>query len=196
MYAEDAPRISEWAHDRPENLRDLITFVLLTIRVPFQRVEASMIDVRKQGANSAFLWGWKRPGFEYVRDNAAELHADLFDADTITAIDILATRVPGLGIVKGAFVVQMLGHEVACMDTRNLVELGYEGRYMRTDGVFAKLRPATRQRKIVDYVQTTIASGGAAHWWDHWCSGIAPGLAMTPNEVSRLHWTIPTGNRR
>lgn len=195
MYANDVPRISDWAHDRPENLRDLITFVLLTIRVPFGRVAPAMDDVRRQGADSAFLWGWKRPGYEYVRDNAEILFGDLFDADTVTAIDILATRVPGLGIVKGAFVAQMFGHNVACMDTRNLSDLGYSGRYARTDGRFDKLRPETRQRKIADYVSMTIASGGAEHWWDHWCTGIAPSLVTTPDKVSRMHWTIPTGEK-
>lgn len=196
MYQEHALRISDWAHDSPENLRDLITFVLLTIRVQFHRVESSMKETRKLGDASPHLWGWKRAGHAYVRDNAAELHADLFDADTIGFIDTLATRVPGLGIVKSAFVAQMFGHEAACIDARNMIALGIEGRPWRTDGQqFARMSMGARYAKIGKYLAQCEAFGGAAHLWDTWCSGIAPEMGMLPDEVSALHWKIPTGRR-
>lgn len=195
MYARDVPAIREYAEANPENFADVVTFVLLSIRVQFSRVPAAMRDVRAQGRDSAFLWGWKQGGYDYIHMHKRFLHGGLVyeRKDAVTTIDAIA-QVPGLGIVKAAFVAQMLGHNVACFDSRNMDTLEWGGRPFRFDK--AGMKPETRQRKIAEYVQMTIETGGAAHWWDHWCTGIAPGLGRTPSEVSRMHYAIVTGDRK
>lgn len=113
----------------------------------------------------------------------------------IGTIDLLASEVPGLGIVKSAFVAQMLGHNVACFDSRNLDTLEWGGRPFREFkriGGKCVVKRETRERRIAEYVKMTIETGGAAHWWDHWCNGIAPSMGLTGDDVSRLHHTIIT----
>jgi hypothetical protein len=197
MYADEVPRLSDWARDDPDNLADLCTFVVLTIRVTFARVAGAFKDVQRKGEDSAYLWGAKRQAYKDIHADPETLHADLFDANVMDTIDILATRVHGLGIVKSAFIAQMLGHDVACMDVRNITDAGLPERSWRTDGKqWHKLRPATRERKIAEYVQFTIETGGAEHWWNHWCHGIAPQFGGNADRVSKLHWSIPTGRRK
>lgn len=196
MYQDEVPRISDWAHESPENFLKLATFVVCTIRVPFGRVASHFHDVQRKGLESAHLWGFKRDSYADLHTNPEEHFGNLFDADTIGFIDYIACNIRGLGIVKSAFIAQMFGHEVACMDIRNITDLGWNERAFRTDGVFSKLKIETRERRIADYLRFCSESGGAEHWWNHWCKGIAPGLGVTADTVSRWHWQIPTGEKR
>ena len=202
MYAQDVPRIKAYAGASPDNLANVITFVLLSIRVQFTRVATAMRDVRREGRDSAFLWGFKQEGFDYVQAHKESIHSALCGAPyptTVEAVDYLASEVCGLGIVKAAFVAQMLGHNVACFDSRNLDSLEWGGRpfreFKRRNGVCV-IKAETRQRHIAAYVQMTIETGGAAHWWDHWCNGIAPQFGGDGDRVSRLHWQIIEGTNK
>lgn len=86
----------------------------------------------------------------------------------------------------------MLGHEVACLDARNMEALGWDGRpfreFRRRGGVCI-VRPETRLRRINDYIHATRESGGAEHWWDNWCEGMAlsPGFGGDAAKVSAAH---------
>lgn len=197
MYARDMPLLKAHAEASPEGLADVITFTLLSIRQPFATVERAMRDVRVNGAESVYLWGWKREGFEYAWDNAHHLYFQCIarQPGAVDCIDALATLVPGLGIVKGAFVAQMLGHNVACFDTRNLAALEIDPRtfreFKRREGKCV-VRYETRARRIADYVQMTIETGGAAHWWDLWCHALAPQFAGEADAVSAKHVEIIT----
>lgn len=90
-------------------------------------------------------------------------------------------------MVKAAFVVQCIGGGTACLDTHNLKRLGMSEGSVK---VSPKLRPATRRRKIIDYVKLCDAHGGPAYWWDTWCSFVAGRRGSplkTPEAVSSLH---------
>ncbi len=192
MYTDHVPQIAAHAKASPEGLADVCVFVLATIRVQFGRVPAGMREIRQRRHLASALWGWKREGYEFIRDNRDDLFAGAQALDdpetTCELIDLFASQVPGLGIVKAAFVVQMLGHDVACFDSRNLEVLGYatNARPWRNKKIGKQVN---RLRKISDYVQATRASGGSAFWWDHWCAGIAPALGITPDAVSGWHLT-------
>lgn len=193
MYARDVPEIKAYAEENADNFRDLLTFVLLSIRQPFRSLPTALRDVRRAGRDSVYLWGWKQEGYDYCREHSAELWAGCRMATTSGVIDLLASEVPGFGIVKSAFVAQMLGHNVACFDARNLIDLEWQGRpfreFKRKNGVCV-VKPETRKRRIAEYVQMTQETGGAAHWWDHWCNGIAPSLGTTGDEISRRHYRL------
>lgn len=191
MYREHVPAIRAHALASPQGLASVISFVLLSIRQPFGTLDTATRDVKVRGRNSAYLWGWKQPGWDHVHDPATieSLHARLCATEAtgsiVPTIDILACEVPGLGIVKGAFVAQMLGHEVACFDSRNLSAMEMPSHSFRNSKPGTS--DATRHRRIAQYVQITQETGGARHWWDTWCSAIAPSLGMTPEEVSERH---------
>lgn len=186
MYSTDVPAIRARALASPDGLAGAILFALLSIRQPFGTLNTATRDVAQRGSLSKYLWGFKRVAYDYVQEHKVTLWAEVCAAtDAVEAIDVLS-RVPGLGLVKAGFVAQMLGHDVACFDSRNLETLELTGRAFRFEKARLK-RPATRRRKIAEYVEITRDTGGAAHWWDHWCAGIAPSLGATAREVSGWH---------
>lgn len=172
MYAEDMPPIADFGLANADNFADVVTFVLLTIQQPLAGVKTQLDDVRKRGAKSRYLFGAKRDGYRYVQDMKAPLFAKVKRAietrDTAAGIDALLD-VPSLGIVKAAFVLQLLGApDAAVMDTHNLTRLGLKPTAFR----FAKAaikRPETRAKKIRDYLAYVASIGDAGYWWDSWC---------------------------
>lgn len=183
MYANHVPLLSD--HGRTgDGVADLVTFALLSIRQPFTLIPRQFRDVRKRGAKSQWLFGFKLPGYIYVKAHGAILASDLNSTpDAVDAIEIL-TRVPGLGIVKAAFVAQMLGYDVACFDSRNAKVLGLGSRPFRTDG-----KPPLR-RRVVSYVAMTRDTGGAEYWWDNWCERVAVDRGRTPMQISAMHLEV------
>lgn len=185
MYDRDMPLMREIALASPEGLTKVIAFVLSTIQQPLQSVANQMAELKREGVNSKYLFGSKRDGYRYAVDHACVLHAAVVEAvrvnDVVGAVDVL-TNVPGLGIVKAAFVAQICGLDVACLDTHNLRRLGMaEGALKLAKSV----KPETRRRKIADYVALCSSTGGARHWWNTWCDYVAG---------NRANKSLPTGD--
>lgn len=191
MYHRDMRKVRKHGLSGPAGLVDVVTFAILTIQQPLQTVGRQFDDIRENGAGSAYLFGSKRNGYLYACEHAETLFAAVSKAsevgDTVAAIDVLAC-VPSLGIVKASFVAQLLGFEVACLDRHNLARLGYA----ETAFKFPKsLKPETRLRKIADYVRICSETGGAAYWWNTWCSYVAGNRGSplkTAAQVSAYHW--------
>lgn len=181
MYAEHMPIIRRHGFRDAQGLRDVLTFVLLSIRVPFVRVSATVREVRQRGEKASALWGWKLQGWQYLRDNADDLLEAVHGAlGPVEAIGVLC-QVPGLGLVKGGFAAQLLGFPTGCLDGRNQAEFGIPARAWRTDG----LQPCTR--KILAYCAEVDRLGGAEFLWDTWCAGLAEQEKMEPERISRMH---------
>ena len=167
------PLMRDHALASPAGLVDVIAFVLCTIRQPLQSVKAQMADIRANGANAKSLFGMKRDGYRYAVDHAPVLHAAIAKAievnDVVGAVDVLS-NVPGLGIVKASFVAQIVGLEVACLDSHNLARLGLP----ETAFKLAKsVKPETKRAKIAAYVAACARTGGSAYWWNSWCEFVA-----------------------
>lgn len=157
----------------PEGLTDVVAFVLCTIQQPLQSVARQMADIRANGGASKYLFGSKRNGYAYAVEHKEVLFAAVTRAaqvgDTIGAVDVLS-NIPGLGIVKASFVAQIVGLEVACLDTHNLKRLGLgEAAFKMPKG----LKHSTRLAKIAAYVAICTETGGARHWWNSWCDFVA-----------------------
>jgi hypothetical protein len=196
MYSRDMPLMRDHALSSPEGLTDIVAFVLCTIRQPLQSVKRQMTDIRAHGAEAASLFGSKRDGYRYALEHAPVLHAAIVAAvasdDTIGAIDVLS-NIPGLGIVKAAFVAQICGLEVACLDGHNLARLGLgEAAFKLAKSV----KPETKRRKIADYVKACRDASPivdfARYWWDSWCEYVAGNKAnrslASADAVSAYHW--------
>ena len=93
-------------------------------------------------------------------------------------------RVRGLGIVKSAFVAQLMGYDVACLDARNVAREGRNPRAFRTDGK----TPEQLAPRVRAYVAET--HGRAQEYWDAWCHDVAAAYERTPQEISELHAVI------
>lgn len=191
MYNRDCKQIARFALKNPDNLARVTTFVLTTIQAGLATTRNQMLDIDEHGADSKYLWGNKRAGYEYMQEHKAVIFAAIKAAvkagDAVGAIDVL-TNVPNLGIVKAAFVAQMCGLDVACIDSHNCDRLGLA----RTALKFPKgVKPETKRKKITDYVALTQRTGGSEYWWNTWCEYVAGNRAnkslSTGNEVSMFH---------
>jgi len=189
MYQDHVSILNAAMRHDPDIFVRGVTFAFLSIRVQFIRVSAQMAEVDNAGVKARALWGHKRGAYDYLRLNKMALHKQVCAAnDSETAIRAVAT-IPGMGIVKAAFVCQMMGHDVGCLDSRNLERLGippreWEGR----KGTYSF------KRKVERYVQFT--GGQAETLWNDWCEDVAKVYAISAESISREHLVIvPKGMR-
>ena len=190
MYKRDNKKIAKFILKDADNTVIGITFVLGTIQNALSNVGKFMDGVANGGADSIAMTG-KRNGYLYAVEHKYVLHEALKAAvkhnDPVGAIDVL-TNVPNLGIVKSAFVAQLVGLDVACLDSHNLDRLGLNRAALK----FAKtVKPETKLKKIQDYVHLTQVTGGTEYWWDTWCNYVAGNRGnkklTTGDMVSKYH---------
>ena len=177
MYNRDCKAIAQHASNSPQGLVDVIEFTLCTIQAGLSTVKAQRLDIQKNGLDSKYLWGKKSDGLNYAIWNSHYLFSklthlqqqSLTDPDVITEGIMLLMKVPNLGMVKASFVMQMLGFNVACIDSHNLKRLGMSENAVK---IGAKLKTETKYKKIRDYVLMTQLEG-SEYWWDTWCEYVA-----------------------
>jgi hypothetical protein len=191
MYDRDMPLMRTHALRDPNGLVDIVAFVLCTIQQPLQSVANQMRDIRENGENSKYLFGSKRGGYAYAVAHKEVIFAAVSEAvrvnDVVGAVDVLS-NIPGLGIVKASFIAQIVGLEVACLDTHNLRRLGLAESAFK---LAKSVKPETKRKKIADYVALCSATGGARHWWNSWCDFVAGNRAnkslVSGDAVSAYH---------
>jgi hypothetical protein len=193
MYRQHVPAISEAMRDSPEGFVRGCMFAILSIRQPVTAVPdqmAVLFGEAEATRDTEPLFGSKWQAWAYLSDpgNAARMWEDvcakLFTRKGARAGLLRLLEVPGLGIVKAGFILQMLGHDVACLDTRNVKREGRNPRAFRTDG----RKPAALVRKVDLYLNETY--GHAERYWDQWCTEVAGYYDMTPEAVSALHLSV------
>jgi len=193
MYQDHVPMLNSAMRSDPDIFLRGVTFAVLSIRTQFVQVSQQIAEVEAAGTNARALWGYKRGSYDYLRKHKFALHEMVSEAmDSETAIEALTT-VPGIGIVKAAFVCQMMGHDVGCLDSRNIQRLGLNPREWRTDGADRK-QTAAFKRKVRRYVDAT--SGRAEELWDDWCKDVANVYKVTAEEISRDHLVIVPPRQR
>ena len=191
MFKDDNKKIASFALKSPDNMVRVGTFVLTTIQAGLATTQAQMHDIDEHGASSKHLWGNKRDGFLYLQEHKQVIFAAIKAAvkanDPIGAIDVL-TNVPNLGIVKAAFVAQLVGLDVACIDSHNCDRLGLSRSALKFS---KKVKPELKRKKIADYVKFTQDTGGSEYWWNTWCEYVAGNRANkrldTAEKVSKYH---------
>ena len=196
MYKRDNKKIAEFILQDADNTVIGITFVLGTIQNALSNVGKFMDGVANDGADSIAMT-MKRNGYLYAVEHKHVLHEALKAAvkhnDPVGAIDVL-TNVPNLGIVKAAFVAQLVGLDVACLDMHNLDRLGMSRSALKFD---KGVKRETKLKKIQDYVALTQSTGGSEYWWNIWCNFVAGNRAnkslTTGDAVSAYHATCIIG---
>ncbi len=198
MYRKDQWAIESWAARDSYNTLDVGTFVLLTIRQQFSGV-GRMLDKVRVGDYGP-LWGFKYRGFEYLREKREYLHQRVNAArrGKIWVNDLMRDylAVPGLGLVKAGFAVQLLTGEAGCMDMHNLERFGINER----DFDIPARKDPDEQLRVIDecienYLHTCDAYGGSEMLWDGWCHWVADTYRtyQDAEDVSRRHVTFLTG---
>ena len=187
MFKEHQPQIAQYACKSPDNMCRVIDMVLLSIQQPWHNVGNMLKDVDEKGSESSFLFGSKRPGFEYVRHNKRSLYNTIF-YENMTQEERLLTvaGTPGLGLPKAGFVLQLCIGEAGCLDVHNL------NRFDLSPNTFklGKVKYDTALKKARFYLQTIENLGGCEYLWDSWCEFMAdkyPKRFPDADYVSQLH---------
>jgi hypothetical protein len=198
MYATDQPAIEAWARQSPANTCDVGVFVLLTIRMQFGGIGRQLQRVR--AGDTAPLWGFKAEGAAYLREHAEYLHERAEDAreGRIWVNDLMRDylAVPGLGLVKAGFVVQLLIGEAGCIDMHNLARFSLEAKEFD----IPSRRDPDEQLRVIDeaiehYLRVCEMLGGSEQLWDGWCVFVGNTYKTYEDgeDVSRRHVTYLVG---
>ena len=202
MYNTHNPLVRAFAQQNAKNLELVIAFVFASIRVQTSMLPRMMKEFRKRGVKSSWIWGNKRTGIDYVRKH----RQDLFDRMTsilrakkaTCAHDLmmLFLEVPGLGLPKSGFVVQLVSGKSGCMDVHNFRKYLPEvdaskgtPNWLQTSGNSDK----TKRIKASAYLDLIESNGGSPKMWNNWCTHLQvlyPHHFKTPDDVSALHMCI------
>lgn len=190
MYAKHVPIIEYAMRQDVDTFCKGVMFAVLSARVQFARVPEQCRELAENGQEARCLWSWKYDAYKYLEQHKATIWRAVCACPKtkIGANHAIANlcRIPGLGIVKAAFIAQMLGHNVACLDIRNIQRDGRNPRAYRSDGEARKVMPAFTA-KIARYVDETW--GTAEHYWNTWCNEVGPDYGMTGEACSMEHVT-------
>jgi len=194
MFHRDQKEISDYAMVGPDQMARVITFVYLTIQQAITTCEAAMKDVDREGVESKYLWGFKLGAYEWLHENkdnvyrvACDLHGGYADP-VVAEIETLKffASLPGLGLVKGGFVNQLVFGQTGCMDTHNAIIFELPPRAFRAD----LYKQASMKRKAVmaaDYAALCEDQGGPEFLWDNWCGYVGGRNGYSADAISEMH---------
>lgn len=194
MYREDQSRIERWCKN-PDKLVTVGTMVLLSIRMQWVGVGTQMASVRELGVDSPTLWGFKRDGYVYLRDNKAKLYDAVKDyrAGRSWLNDLMREflKVPGLGLAKAGFLCQLVTGDAGCLDMHNIEKYQLDARHLNVPKrkLMADQVQATDD-SIAFYLDLCERCGGSEKLWDEWCNLLNDkvGTFHNADDVSRRHW--------
>lgn len=211
MFKDHNPIINRWSQRNFSNFKDTVMFVVLSVKTPFHTLEKQMEDYRIRGLDSKYVWGFKKDTLVWLNANGYELYQKLMElkdakfgigrglADNTERdrrMMALLVEVPGLGLAKAGFVMQMVFGRVGCIDIHNL-------RRLRTVSVkdvqFTKMATdKTKLKKINNYVSICKHNNSTQRLWDQWCEQLTQkqcnkGRFDSGHDVSRYHVTALMG---
>ena len=190
MFEKHQPAIQEFCLKSDANAERLFLLVLLSIRQPFHRMQEQFKSVATYGwQESPALFGWKREGFRYVKENISDLRQIL--ANTPSGFgDVEAllnlTKIPGISLVKGGFCLQLGSGSVGCLDTHNVQRFGLnENAFRISSNASDKLKKA----KGLAYLEACWKHGGCEDLWNTWCEYVSNRnkFWVDANHVSEYH---------
>lgn len=182
LYDLHVPQIAKGMRSSLTVFKRGILFAICSIRQQVIGVPDQM-DAITSGDLSP-LFGHKVDAYAYLEEHAETLFRNVKDASLYDAMWHL-TRIPGLGLIKAAFVCQLMGHDIACLDSRNARRAGVTGRPWRTDGQKSGNAFLKRLRAYI-----RAFSGLARSLWNEWCREVAKAYGLTPLAVSELHLAV------
>lgn len=186
MYERDNPVIATGMRgDDAIFLRGAL-FALCSIRQKITNVPAQIEAI--ESGDYSDLFGFKLNAYTWLSENAPRLRRAILSAPDNRTRMILLCECPGLGIVKAAFVLQLMGYDVACLDSRNVKREGRNPRAYRTDGARKTTCARAFLRKIDRYLAEV--EGKAREYWNAWCEDVAAAYKLTAEEVSGLHLAV------
>ena len=207
-FREVNPVINAYMQKSAHHMQDGIMFVVLSIKTPFHTMSRQMEDYRKYGLASKHVWGLKKQTLEYLLENREDLYKDLMDMwrgdwgdmrrtqERDRMMMLRLTMVPGLGMAKAGFVMQMMFGRVGCIDVHNLRRFH---KVSVKDVQFTKsAKVDTKLKKIDNYINICKGNRSTEKLWDSWCEQLTykrcnRGKFESGFDVSLYHLTALTG---
>ena len=173
--------------ESPDNLKWTKALALTSIRQDFWLLRSQLLDLKKYGVQSKYLFGSKRAGWEYILNNKEILYDKIYSNKISLAEKLLeVASIPNIGLAKGSFILQLTLGKVGCLDTHNLHRFGIPPTVFK----LGKLKYNTALRKAEYYIKTCEDLGGSEYLWNSWCEFVAekyPWKYKNANQVSKLH---------
>lgn len=195
MFKTHQKKIGAYAQSSPEAMFEVVTFTLLTIQQSIQDMPAQMKDVRRVGSESRFLWGFKEAAYDWHYENMSRTYDVVMNtyyglscpkAQEVETLRIWAHS-PGLGIVKGGFMNQLVFGITGCMDSHNNKVFEIPKDRFHANKIKRAKRPKTKAKILESYVDLCLDQGGAEFLWDNWCKLVAEANKSTAHKISKLH---------
>ena len=115
MYKIHAVQCQDYAMRSADNLMDVAMLVSVSIQQNWLSCGNQLEDVRNNGIDSKFLWGFKSKTYKYLNSNKHKLYAQAkaiansnkTDDDKAYSLMKVFLRVDGLGLPKAGFMCQL-----------------------------------------------------------------------------------------
>lgn len=201
MYATHQPLVSAYAKANPDNMADVLTFVIATIQQPFYGVHDAMRSIRKEGLGSRFVWGFKTPAIDSIQTNKQaiyDLAMNTWNAHPEPSVAerelmLVFSHIEGLGLAKGGFAVQLIFGLSGCLDSQNVARFNLNACEFKAS-LFKGAKQWSRKYQLLDtYLDIVHFCGGTAKLWDEWCIYVHqqnPARYKSAEHVSRIHAEI------
>ena len=188
MYDRDNPVIARAMLDDPLVFKRGVLFTIASVQQQFYTLPKALADIERRGEQSHFLFGWKRESYRWLEANYFTLWQSVKDERVLSVALDRVCQMPGLGLVKGAFVLQLMGRDIACFDGNNLRRYGLDRDTWQLHGV--KHGPAYERKR---YAYIRDAGGRARQFWDEWCQYVGDKYGRSADHISRLHVDLIVG---
>jgi len=199
MFDEHQTKIGRYARQGPDEMARVYTFVLATIQQSLWMTPDIMQSIDREGIESRYLWGFKYDAYEYLVDNQRQIYDNAMDiysgyaSPEVQEQELLYyfASLPGLGIVKAGFMVQLCFGMAGCIDTHNLSMYGICPNKFKASR-FKAAKDKTKRLIMLQYLTVIDSEGGCGSFWDRWCEYVAkrsPERYTGPYAVSELHVT-------
>ena len=197
MFNEHQAKIGRYARQDAGSMARVYAFVLATIQQGLWQTPEIMDSIDKEGLDSRFLWGFKYDAYTYLMEH----HETIYDVSMTlwrghanpAHQEYELTRyfagLPGLGVVKGGFMVQLCFGLSGCLDSHNIKRYGLDERKFKA----SRFKSASLKGKrtiLRNYFNVIRSEGGCEGLWDSWCNYVAqqqPERYSNAYEVSELH---------
>jgi hypothetical protein len=188
MYNNHCKEITDYAQESSEHLFRVGLFVIATMNRHFELVGRSVESYRTLGGESPWFSRQQHRALHVWQAESIRLHKRVPFWRQMPVEYALAevVQLPGVGIIKGAFFLQLLGCEIGCLDRHNLRYAGLD------EKLFNKVPTSIEglTRRISLYTELCRDLGGSEVLWDQWCAHLAttrPKSFASPEVVSELH---------
>lgn len=199
MFRNHQPVIGRWARADADNMHQVIKFVIATVQQSIEEASGAILtDFDRNGPDSRYAFAWKADALAHYGEHYEDVYAEAMDIysdttddrETAIALTSYFAALPGLGLVKGGFVVQLCFGLSGCLDSHNLKRHDINPAPF-TASAFKSLKSGgSRTARAARYVDLIADLGGTERLWDDWCDYVAtlrPDRFDDGFDVSELH---------